>query len=121
VKGEAKMAQADLSPVPHNGSLWRPKGKKLIVEIQNVGDAPAKATITRLDYRGYGTIEDPTVQKQEMPTPKLKPGEKYELAFDLPCDECFDPDCEFSIMVDVDNVLLKEDTRGNVFRGVGRK
>jgi hypothetical protein len=115
------LQKADLRPVPENGSLWRCKGGKLIVEIQNVGDATAEDTITRVDFRGYGTIKDPKLQKQEIRTPKLEPNSKYELAFDLPCDDCFDPDCEFTITVDVNNVLLKENTRGNVFRGVGRK
>ena len=109
-----------LEVVPYtNGSYYRLKGDKLIVLVVNKGDGPAKATTTRVDFKGYGTCTDPqNRQPQDQWTPPLDPGKSVALEFDPPSDDCFNPNCKFNITVDAKRQLGEGFTR--VTFGVGR-
>jgi hypothetical protein len=113
-----------LRPVPYeNGSYYRLKDKKLIVVVRNFGKDCDKETTTQVDFGGYGTcIKRDDRAPQVRPTKPLAAGESETLEFDCPSDDCFDPDCEFYICVDVENVLEEDPTtRNNVTRGICRK
>jgi hypothetical protein len=110
-----------LRPVPYeNGSYYRLKDKKLIVVVRNFGKDCDKETTTQVDFGGYGTCIKPDHRAPQVRLTKpLAAGEPDTLEFDCPSDDCFDPDCEFYISVDVENVLEEDPTRrNNVTRGV---
>lgn len=112
---------SDLVPVPYkNGSYCRRMGEKLIVVVTNIGDDPADHdTHTKVIF-GQGGVYG----EQELPTATkglTKANPPIELEFDRPKEECFDPDCEFYIIVDSKNELTnekEEDKHNNKVRGV---
>jgi len=99
----------DLRPVPYeNGSYYRLKGKKLIVEVKNYGKVAADATI-RVIFPGYGTCKNPENRAPQVSQKKnVLPEKSVEFLFDCPSDNCFDPVCEFYIAVDAKSESAEE-------------
>jgi hypothetical protein len=100
----------DLVPVPDaQGSFCKREDSTLIVTVRNQGTTGAGPSTTRVDFGAYGTID--------LPTPALAAG----VSVDLPCPippGCFDPNCEFRIIVDVHNVVVEADEGNNFASGV---
>lgn len=102
----------DLIPVPDPrlGFCVR-KGDQLIVTVRNQGAGPAAASTTEVHFGGFGT--------QAQPTPPLAPGGSVQLTFTIPTSpNCFDPDCEFRIVVDAAAVVAESNEANNVASGV---
>jgi len=115
---------SDLKPMPYeNGSYCRRKGDKLIVVVQNKGNEVTKTAVVAPDPNKGKThtkvIFGPEAvygPPEELETKLLAKDEKIELEFECPKEECFDPDCEFYIIVDSKKELTNEyqlDPQGN--------
>ena len=100
----------DLVPVPDaQGSFCKRKDGNLIVTVANQGSAGAGPSTTRVDFGAHGVID--------LPTPPLAAGASVDLIFPIP-PGCFDPDCEFRIVVDVNNVVVESDEGNNFASGI---
>lgn len=100
----------DLMPVPDaQGSFCRRADGNLIVTVTNQGSTGAGPSTTRVDFGAHGAID--------LPTPALAAGASVDLKFPIP-PACFDPDCEFRIVVDVNNVVAESDENNNFASGV---
>jgi hypothetical protein len=100
----------DLVPVPDaQGSFCKRADGHLIVTVANQGSTGAGPSTTRVDFGAYGAID--------LPTPALAAGASVDLKFPIP-PGCFDPDCEFRIVVDVNNVVVESDEGNNFASGV---
>ena len=99
----------DLIPVPDAaGSFCRRKDSKLVVTVRNQGAGPAGPSTTRVDFGGFGV--------QDQPTPALAPGASVDVVFDIPLG-CFDPDCDFRIVVDVGGAVTESNEANNFASG----
>lgn len=102
----------DLVPVPDaQGFFCKREDGNLIVTVANQGSAPAGPSTTRVDFGAHGTTD--------LPTPALAAGTSFDLTFPIP-PRCFDPDCEFRIVVDVNNDVVESDEGNNFASGVCR-
>lgn len=100
----------DLIPVPDaSGSFCRRQGNILTVTVRNQGTAAAGPSTTRVDFGAHGI--------SDQPTPPLAPGASVDLTFQIP-PGCFDPDCEFRIVVDVNSDVPESDESNNFASGV---
>jgi CARDB len=100
----------DLVPVPDaQGSFCKREGSNLIVTVSNQGPTGAGPSTTRVDFGAHGTID--------LPTPALFPGASVDLKFPIP-PGCFDPNCEFRIIVDVSGVVGESNEGNNIASGV---
>ena len=100
----------DLIPIPNEqGSFCRGKDGIRTVTVRNQGAAPAGSSVTRVDFGSHGSVDKPT--------PGLLPGASIDLDFPIPVG-CFDPDCEFRIIVDATNAVIKSDEANNLASGV---
>jgi subtilase family serine protease len=100
----------DLVPVPDaQGSFCKRKDGNLIVTVANQGSTGAGPSTTRVDFGAHGVID--------RPTPALAAGASVDLLFPIP-PGCFDPDCEFRIVVDVNNVVAESNEGNNFASGV---
>jgi subtilase family serine protease len=79
------------------------------VTVRNQGSAAAGPSVTRVDYGAHGSAD--------MPTPPLPPGASVDLGFPIPA-ACFDPDCEFRIVVDATGAVAEADEGNNFASGV---
>lgn len=97
----------DLVPLPdENGFFCRLDDKgNLLVTVHNQGTDTAGPSTTRVDFGNYGSVD--------LPTPPLNPGASVTLRVPIPSG-CYDPDCQFRIAVDVNNVVA-ESNEGNNF------
>ena len=103
------LALPDLVPVPDDkGYFCRMEGDKLIVTVKNQGGAPAGASVTMVDFGTHGTVT--------MPTPQLAAGASVNLYFAVP-KGCFDPDCEFQIIVDCNHQIMEGNETNNSAKG----
>jgi hypothetical protein len=91
------------------GSFCKREDGTLIVTVRNQGSTGAGPSTTRVDFEAHGAID--------LPTPALAAGAAVDLKFPIP-PGCFDPDCEFRIIVDVTNVMVESDEGNNVASGV---
>lgn len=99
----------DLVPVPDDqGSFCRRKDGMLTVTVCNKGTGPAGPSTTTVDFGQFGRVD--------APTPALAPGACVDLAVPIP-GGCFDPDCEFRIVVDSAHVLTESDEGNNFASG----
>ena len=97
--------EADLVPVPgpNNNFCKRNARGDLLVTVKNQGPGPAGPCVTRVDFGRFGQVDKPT--------PALAAGATVDIAFPIPLG-AFDPDCEFQIIVDVNN-QVSESAEGN--------
>jgi len=98
IKGE----QADLEPISPPISLPRTdfcavvnNQIQVVVRVGSIGSDFARASITKVDFSPYGSVE--------VPTPRIPRGSFVDLAPIQPPPGCFDPDCDFTITVDSGN------------------
>ena len=93
-------------PVPNeHGSFCNREEGELIVTVKNQGTGVAGPSTTVVDFFRHGKVAQPT--------PALGPGAAVKLAFPIPRG-CFDPDCEFKIIVDADDDVVESDEGNNV-------
>jgi CARDB len=105
-----EMGMPDLVPVPDaQGSFCKREDGTLIVTVRNQGSTGAGPSTTRVDFGAHGA--------SDLPTPALAAGAAVDLRFPIP-PGCFDPDCEFRIVVDVTNVVVESDEGNNFASGV---
>lgn len=95
---EGSSQNPDLIAVP-DGSFGGPDafcdltgGTHLRIVIQNQGQGDAPASTTRVAFSPGGTID--------IPTPSVRAGQRTMLAPVLIPAACFDPDCDFRVLVD---------------------
>lgn len=101
----------DLVPVPdEDGSFCvRNDAGKLLVTVRNQGAADADASSTRVNFNNHGIVS--------LFTPELGAGQEHTHTVDIPFG-CFDPDCEFTIVVDANDVVVESNEGNNVAKGV---
>lgn len=101
------------TPVPPLDYCIR-SGENLVVTVKNIGLGSSDVSTTAVDFFTRLTTGDllllETVKKS---TPELNSGETVQLLFKIPSN-CFDPDCEFSIKVDVLNDVSESDETNNI-------
>lgn len=104
---------SDVLPVPGPiGIDWcrlDPGGGGLIVEVRNNGPADAAASVTRVDFLGFGG--------SDLATPAIPPSTSVivgPVSFPL---GCFNPDCDFRISVDFFDAIAESDEDNNVGEG----
>ena len=100
----------DLVPVPDpTGSFCRRDNQgNLIVTVKNQGTAGAGPSVTEVDFSGFGNVSNPT--------PQLLPGASVDLLFPIPSG-CFDPDCDFRIIVDANHQVVESNEANNTASG----
>lgn len=101
----------DLIPVPdETGSFCRrTEDGNLVVTVRNQGSAAAGPSMTQVDFINFGAMQQPT--------PALAAGASVDLKFPIPRG-CFNPDCEFRIIVDVNNQVVESDEGNNFASGI---
>jgi hypothetical protein len=88
-----RVENADLEPIPPpNFCVVVNNRLQVVVRVGNVGSVFAPASITKVDFFPYGSVE--------VPTPGIPPGQFVDLDSIAPPSGCFDPDCSFRITVD---------------------
>ena len=99
----------DLIAVPDaNGSFCRRKDSTLTVTVKNQGSSDAGPSVTVVDFLAFGKVP--------MPTPPLAAGASVDLSFPIP-PGCFDPNCEFQIIVDSNNQVNESNEANNIVKG----
>ena len=99
----------DLIPVPDAaGNFCKRSGSKLTVTVKNQGTGAAGPSTTRVDFGSFGV--------QDQPTPALAPGASVDLTFTIPTG-CFDPNCEFRIVVDFGGAVTESNEANNFASG----
>lgn len=76
--------------------------------VCNQGNGPAGPSTTTVDFGGHGSVD--------VPTPAIPAGGCVEVRAPIPAG-CFDPDCEFRIIVDSGNAVDESDETNNVASG----
>lgn len=104
----------DLVPVPDpNGSFCKkdPQGR-LVVTVKNQGTADAGPSVTRVEFAPGGIVD--------IPTPPIQAGQSVDLPGQQIPGICFNPDCNFRIVVDVNGNVSESDELNNVASGICR-
>jgi CARDB len=106
----AKSGLPDLVPVPDPAGSFckRDDEGKLIVTVKNQGSADAAASTTSVVFEPGGTFSQPT--------PAIPAGDSVDLKFAIP-PTCYDPDCEFRIIVDSGDQITQSDVGNNIAEG----
>jgi hypothetical protein len=107
-------AKADLVPTEPEGGVQFCKfvnnQLQAVVRVKNQGGAFAPASITKVDFFAFGSVN--------IPTPRLSPGEFIDLGPIKPPTGCFNPSCQFRITVDSGNSVDESDEGNNSTIGV---
>ena len=99
----------DLVIVPDQNQLFCIIDKSaLVVTIRNDGISASSPCITNIQYDGFEPIF------VEVPT--LSPGVTFDIRVEIP-GNCFNPDCDFEISVDIENVVNEIDENNNFAKG----
>lgn len=100
----------DLIPFadPKTGFCKRDDQGDLIVTVKNQGSAGAGPSTTTVVFAPGGTFSQPT--------PPIFAGASVDLTFPIPA-KCFDPDCDFRIIVDSGNQVTESDELNNFASG----
>lgn len=104
---------ADLAPVPDVPGIWfcriDPGNGELFVEVINYGPRDVPATTVTVDFMGFGV--------SSLPAPPIPAGGTAIVGtFAFPIG-CFNPDCDFNIIVDSGDVVVETDENNNVADG----
>ena len=101
-----------VNPNPQQGPLGfcrRDDQGNLIVTVKNQGTADAPASITMVIFSPGGSFP--------LPTPAIPAGFSVDLPpLSIP-GHCFDPDCDFTIIVDANNQVTESDKGNNTASG----
>jgi hypothetical protein len=110
-RGQAGLA--DLIPLgdPESGFCRRDDRGNLIVTVKNQGSADAGASTTTVHFVPGGAFSQPT--------PPIPAGGSADLLFPIP-GVCFNPDCDFRIIVDSANQVTESDETNNFASGTCR-
>jgi hypothetical protein len=102
----------DLVPVPDpTGNFCkRDREGRLVVTVKNQGTADAGPSVTRLEFAPGGIVD--------IPTPPILAGQSVDLPPQVIPSICFNPDCNFRIIVDVLGTVGESDELNNVTSGV---
>jgi subtilase family serine protease len=96
---------APVPDFPTPTGFCRLQGSNLVVRVENKGPAPALIpSTTRVDFPGFTT--------QDVTTPPIAAGASVDLMVPIPFG-CFNPDCDFRIIVDVNNEIPETDETNN--------
>lgn len=87
-----------------------PDRGKLVVTVKNQGDGDAGASITRVTFAPGGAVD--------IPTPPLAAGASVDLPPIAIPGACFNPDCNFRIVVDADGQVAESDETNNMASGM---
>lgn len=103
----------DLIPLadPRKGFCKRDEQGNLIVTVKNQGSADAGASTTTVHFLPGGPLS--------LPTPPIAAGGSVDLFFPIP-PACFDPDCNFRIIVDSASQVPESDETNNYASGTCR-
>jgi CARDB len=106
----AQAGLPDLIPLPdpQTGFCKRDDQGNLIVTVKNQGSADGAASTTTVTFAPGGTFSQPT--------PPIPAGGSVDLTFPIPA-ACFDPDCDFRIIVDSANQVTESDESNNIASG----
>lgn len=112
---EVSSERPDLMAIP-DGSYGGPdafcdlaRAPQLRIVVQNQGQGNAPASITRVVFSPGGTTD--------IPTPPLSAGQRITLTpVSIPA-VCFDPDCDFKILVDSRSLVEEAGEDNNVADG----
>jgi hypothetical protein len=109
----AKAGLPDLIPVPdpEGGFCRRDEQGNLVVTVKNKGSLDAGPSMTTVAFARGGAFSQPT--------PAIPAGGSVDLAFSIP-PVCFDPDCDFRIVVDSGDDVTESDEGNNVASGTCR-
>ena len=105
---------ADLVPVPDAAGSFckRDPAGRLVVTVRNQGTAAAGASTTRVEFAPGGPVD--------IPTPPIAAGASVDLpGIQIP-GVCFNPDCNFRIIVDVNGVVAESNEMNNIASGLCR-
>jgi CARDB len=106
--------KADLVPTEPEGSVRFCKSVnnqlQVVVRVENQGGAFAPASITKVDFFSFGSVDVPTLG--------ISPGEFIDLGPIKPPAGCFNPNCQFRITVDSGNSVDESDQENNSANGV---
>lgn len=86
-----------------------PDRGKLMVTIRNQGNADADASVTRVIFSPGGAVD--------IPTPPIGAGASVDLPPVAIPGVCFNPDCNFRIVVDADDQVAESDETNNTASG----
>jgi hypothetical protein len=102
----------DLIPVPdaNGGFCKRDREGHLVVTVKNQGTANAGPSVTRVEFAPGGPVD--------IPTPPIAAGASVNLPGVPIPGNCFNPDCNFRIIVDVNGAVAESDEMNNVASGV---
>jgi hypothetical protein len=98
-------------PDPQGSFCRRDKQGNLIVTVANQGSGDAGWSQTSVLFAPGGTFAQPT--------PPIPAGGSVDLVFPIP-PRCFDPDCNFRIIVDSAGQVLESDEGNNIVAGTCR-
>jgi hypothetical protein len=109
----AEAGLPDLIPVPDPDTDFckRDERGNLIVTVRNQGSGDAGASTTTVHFVPGGAFSQPT--------PPIAAGASVDLAFPIPA-VCFDPDCDFRIIVDSAHQVTESDETNNTASGTCR-
>jgi hypothetical protein len=110
-RGQAGLPDLIPLPDPETEFCKRDARGNLIVTVKNQGSADAGASITTVDFVPGGPIAQPT--------PPIAAGGSVDLFFSIP-PACFDPDCDFRIVVDSASQVPESDETNNFASGTCR-
>jgi len=86
-----------------------PDKGKLVVTVKNQGNADAPASTTRVIFAPGGSFD--------LPTPPIPAGGSVDLPPISMPGVCFDPDCDFRIIVDANNQVVESNKANNMASG----
>jgi subtilase family serine protease len=102
------LVGCEYAPVPEFSTptgFCRLQDSNLVVRVQNKGPAPAVIpSTTRVVFPGFAS--------QDVTTPPIAIGASVDLMVPIPLG-CFNPDCNFEIIVDVNNQIPEIDETNN--------
>jgi CARDB len=110
-RGQAGLPDLIPDPDPQTGFCKRDDQGNLIVTVKNQGSADAGASTTTVHFAPGGPLS--------RPTPPIAAGSSVNVVFPIP-PACFDPDCDFRIIVDSASQVPESDETNNTASGTCR-
>ncbi|MHC4120748.1 MAG: CARDB domain-containing protein [Planctomycetota bacterium] len=111
---------ADLVPERVPGTVGpngfcRREGEDLVVRVTNIGNKDSGTTTTRVGFTGASGVSGVSAQTK-VTNPVPKNGGSVDVRFKIPA-ECFNPDCDFVITVDVNDDENEQKENNNIAKG----
>ncbi len=110
---EGPVGHCALEPGTAPSGASGPPDSRLIVRVVNSGTRDIHSmTTTRVRF-----FWDRGEHSQDISTPGLAVGITFRLEYEFP-PECFDPDCDFEILVDAEEEIAESDEDNNRTLGI---